>query len=828
MEQLSWTARFWQWWAAVSLRRPLLVTLLGILAFVASIPAAARLYGDLRTDLRELLPQGAPAAVALAELEKRIGGLSHLAIVVQTDDLKAGERFVDALAAKLKELPPSLVAQVHWRVDAEKEFLDRHGALYAELKDLIAARDALRAQIAKANPLLVDLAEEADSPPAVIDLEEVVGRIKAAYAKLDRFPDGYLAGEGGRTLVMLLSPPGAAVSLEDDQRIFNAVDSTVRLLDPKSFHPSIHIGYGGEIRGVIEAQQALVRDLALSSVLTLTAVSMALILYYRTIRAVPLLVVPLFTGVALTFALSRGVIHYLNPNTAFLGSIIVGNGINAGIILLARYLEERRHGSDIARALPLSLRATWVATFAASAAAAASYGSLGAVSFRGFNQFAFMGFFGMIICWITTYALMPSLIVLQERLWPFRDLSMPKRGRVVGWLAGPFAQLIVKRPMIPVMITVALGAASVYAGYLFAQEPIQYDFTKLGSRFSEQRGQGYWDRHVDAVLQSYQTPTVVLTGSPEQAQAVAAAIEKEKEQQGPNSTIESVVTLQQFLPKDQPQKLEILREIFSILDKRPKARIPPEIRRLRERTKLEPVTLADVPERLTRAFVEKDGHRGRVALVFPTLATDSSNGLAQIQHTRTVRETALKVDPKALIAGQIVLTTDIVQAITDDGRFTALLSFFAVTLLTVVVMRSLRDGAWVIASLSLGVLWGAGAMTVLNLKLNFVNFAVLPITFGIGVDYAVNLYQRYRQTCSVEEALASSGGAVALCSVTTMIGYATLVTADNQAIQSFGLTAVIGEITCLTAALFALPAVLSLRDRRKTAAVPADAAQQGA
>ena len=119
-----------------------------------------------------------------------------------------------------------------------------------------------------------------------------------------------------------------------------------------------------------------------------------------------------------------------------------------------------------------------------------------------------------------------------------------------------------------------------------------------------------------------------------------------------------------------------------------------------------------------------------------------------------------------------------------------------------------------------------GAMTLLGLKLNFVNFAVLPITFGIGVDYAVNLYQRYRQVGSVEEALGTSGGAVALCSLTTILGYATLVTADNQAIQSFGLTAVVGEVTCLSAALFALPAILSLRDRR-AAALP-DTAQQGA
>ena len=68
------------------------LALLGALVFLACVPAAVRLYGDLRTDLRELLPQDAPAAKGLADLEKRIGGFSHLAIVVRTDDLKAGER----------------------------------------------------------------------------------------------------------------------------------------------------------------------------------------------------------------------------------------------------------------------------------------------------------------------------------------------------------------------------------------------------------------------------------------------------------------------------------------------------------------------------------------------------------------------------------------------------------------------------------------------------------------------------------------------------------------------------------------------------------------
>jgi predicted RND superfamily exporter protein len=186
-----------------------------------------------------------------------------------------------------------------------------------------------------------------------------------------------------------------------------------------------------------------------------------------------------------------------------------------------------------------------------------------------------------------------------------------------------------------------------------------------------------------------------------------------------------------------------------------------------------------------------------------------------------VRGVASKVDPGSLVAGQIVLTSDIIDAITGDGGFAALLSFVAVTLLTVLVMRSIRDASWVLGSLCLGVLGMFGALGALSLRLNFVNFAVLPITFGIGVDYAVNFYQRYRQSTCVEDALAAAGGAVTLCSATTIIGYATLVTADNMAIQSFGLTAVIGELTCLSAALFALPALLAFVDRRRTDRAPA-------
>jgi predicted RND superfamily exporter protein len=104
-----------------------------------------------------------------------------------------------------------------------------------------------------------------------------------------------------------------------------------------------------------------------------------------------------------------------------------------------------------------------------------------------------------------------------------------------------------------------------------------------------------------------------------------------------------------------------------------------------------------------------------------------------------------------------------------------------------------------------------------NVKINFANFIAFPITFGIGVDYAVNVVSRYVEDGEKDVALAvrSTGSAVALCSLTTIIGYSSLLMAENRALFLFGLLAVMGEISCLTAGVTFMPALLELAQRRK-------------
>ncbi len=91
----------------------------------------------------------------------------------------------------------------------------------------------------------------------------------------------------------------------------------------------------------------------------------------------------------------------------------------------------------------------------------------------------------------------------------------------------------------------------------------------------------------------------------------------------------------------------------------------------------------------------------------------------------------------------------------------------------------------------------------------------MPITFGIGAEYGLNVAARHRQDRDMLKAVVSTGSAVAVCSWTTIVGYGSLLAASNRALQGFGVMAILGELACISAAIIALPALMLWRERRK-------------
>ena len=137
--------------------------------------------------------------------------------------------------------------------------------------------------------------------------------------------------------------------------------------------------------------------------------------------------------------------------------------------------------------------------------------------------------------------------------------------------------------------------------------------------------------------------------------------------------------------------------------------------------------------------------------------------------------------------------------------------------ISVLIGLALRPWRWAVLAagiLMIGVVWMVGAAGWVGVRITFLNFIALPITFGIGAEYGLNVAQRYRDDRNMVRAVASTGAAVALCSWTTIVGYGSLLAASSRALKGFGMMAILGEISCLAAALLALPSLILWRERR--------------
>ena len=181
----------------------------------------------------------------------------------------------------------------------------------------------------------------------------------------------------------------------------------------------------------MEELDALEADLSVSSVLVVLAVMAVILLYYRWTRSVLVLFPPLLLATVYAFAIASlpplGVTE-LNSNTAFLGSIIIGNGINVGLILLARYREERERGASVDEAIVIGVWGARLGTLAAASAAAVSYASLVVTEFRGFRQFGCIGGVGMLASWATAFLLVPPLLKWLDDGKPIVAEAAPRQG----------------------------------------------------------------------------------------------------------------------------------------------------------------------------------------------------------------------------------------------------------------------------------------------------------------------------------------------------------------------------------------------------------------
>jgi len=113
--------------------------------------------------------------------------------------------------------------------------------------------------------------------------------------------------------------------------------------------------------------------------------------------------------------------------------------------------------------------------------------------------------------------------------------------------------------------------------------------------------------------------------------------------------------------------------------------------------------------------------------------------------------------------------------------------------------------------LMLGLALSVGAMVAslkfLGVPLNLFNVLAFPLVLGVGVDYGIYVVIAMRQEGDLRKNLATVVKPVLLAGLTAAAGFASLGLADNPALRSLGVVCALGVVWCLFSTLFfVLPA----------------------
>lgn len=873
-----------RWLAALIERWPWAIVaaalVLGLLGFLGT----RRLAID--QELRALLPDDAPSVVRLDAVTARLGNQSDLFVSIRSPSREQNLAFGAAVADALRARDD--IRYVLFRRDPA--FFKDNLLLYADLADLLDLRrrviEAIQARVRREMSAFGDDA----SPPPDDDLSLDEKTLRERYVQ-DREPSEYFEHDEGRLVVVRARPTAPSTDIAFARALSREVQRTVAALDPARFHPEMTVTLDGNYAEHTAHATSLERDIISGSLAAFALLLVVVATYFRGLRSVPLVLVPLLVAVLVALAVGWLLFGRLNLVSAFIFAVTLGLGIDFGTHILARYRDERRRGLDHRAAIATTVATTGVSTAGGALSTAFAFLFLVLAEFRGFSQFGVIGCLGIVVAYLAALVVLPALALLLERVWPWR--VPPARPPAPVADAGD-ARRFPFLAFATLALLLALGALGAAA---LPRVGFEYNFTKLGppDRTSPEE-QARANQYRDAVGRTQSgDPTIILTEDLEQTRVVhqqlqalldqgpeeIAAItglepypdtprsppprppqappprpadEEEEEEDdtepddpafvklaelaraeslvgpelraalaryGPerlremDDLLSSVLSIYTFIPRRQDEKLQVIRDIRARIDRKRGSLSDADLAKLAKWERYlaveRPIGAADLPEWVKVQFVDTEGQLGRFVAFW------QRGPKSEYAHAKRIHDAFDTIDtpagPAPAVASHFVVP-EVVDTIRSDGPL-VMCAVFGVLIVTALLMfRAAFAVLVVLGTVVVALLWLAGVFVLLGWKINLFNLVALPLLVGMGQDDSLHILHRAREEGhgKLAHVMRETGGAVVLTTVTTVIGFSSMLFVDHIGLRSLGWTAVVGMLFCLISSLTFVPACLRIAD----------------
>ena len=221
------------------------------------------------------------------------------------------------------------------------------------------------------------------------------------------------------------------------------------------------------------------------------------------------------------------------------------------------------------------------------------------------------------------------------------------------------------------------------------------------------------------------------------------------------------------------------------------------------------ITLDSLPPDIIQQYANTDTSLFLVT-IFP-----ESNMWSDMTFLRNFVKDMQSVTPR--VTGMPPIFYTLIDIIGRDGRKALILTLAVVFMFLLADFRSVKDAFISMVPLVAGIIWMVGIMHWLGMQFTVLNVMALPLIVGIGIDDGVHIIHRWRTEGkgSIHTVFASTGKAVLLTTLTTMIAFGSLVFSIWRGFGSLGSALFIGVGACFLTTVLLLSALMGLSDGKQ-------------
>jgi uncharacterized protein len=247
----------------------------------------------------------------------------------------------------------------------------------------------------------------------------------------------------------------------------------------------------------------------------------------------------LFIGLSITTAIGLWMVHSLNLLSIAFAVLFVGLGVDFGIQFSVRYRSERFKSNELQTALEKAAEYSAIPLSLAAMATAAGFLSFLPTDYKGVSELGQIAGVGMLVAFLSSITVLPALLSL---------LNPPGEKEPVGYaFLAPVDHFLEKYRVIIIVGTLLVAVAGLPLLYF-----LRFDFNPINLRNPKVES-------IATFLDLRNDPNTganainVMTNSEADAKKIEAKLAKLPE-------VLRVLSLDSFVPEDQPEKLKLIAQ----------------------------------------------------------------------------------------------------------------------------------------------------------------------------------------------------------------------------------------------------------------------------